>query len=353
MSKISADNIQNADLAPRSKQLYMEYINVLANRLFKGNCEELARNPRLVHEHLRSKFKDAYATIGIYFTAINKMLDVSPNFKLPKNTRDLWSKYRKDMRLARLNLYNKNQLSEKDTQNVVGFKELHSKFCEMQNDPMTHMLRRHHLQYVLFAVYLNIRPKRADLGNVYIAQTLSEIPKEYATKGNFIVLTGYPRLVMNRYKTQERYGRIVEPLNNELVAILKDSVMVRYPRNYLITQTRNPDQPYTINNSYGQFVKRAFNEHFEGRAMSPSLWRHVFVAENVDFVNTPNEELMKNARFSGQSLTTQLLIYKNVNLPSNMQQRTHKEKEAPIKCPPHNVKADVKSLVKAYIAKNY
>lgn len=340
MEILHPNNIDSVKLSIISKKRYKDCINHLASTLFKGDYVQLVQNPNPVYNHLRGKYKDAYATIGSFITAVNKLLDVSPSFSLSPAKLALWRKYRKQMREARQALYSKNELTEKQASNIVGFHELKQKFCDLQTDPITHLKRTTHYQFVLFAVFLNIRPKRADLGNVYLGQTLTDIPKQYVNNGNYLVLTGYPRLVMNRYKTQERYKRIVEPLTSDLIKIIQDS-LVKYPRTYLITQSRSPTQPYDLNNSYAQFVKRAFDYHFDGRSMSASLWRHVFVAENVDFVNTPNDVLMKNARLSGQSLTTQLLIYKNVNIPAKLKLKTEAEKRDPIICKASTAKSHI------------
>lgn len=333
MKTLHPSNIDNAKLRPISKKRYKDNVNELASRLFQGDYVKLVQNPMRVYAHLVQRYKDSYATIGAFLTAIKSLLNASPEFQLDPVKQELWDKYHTKMRDARQALYNKNELTDRQTSNVVGFHELKEKYCQMRTEHVTHMKRTTHYQYVLFAMYLNIKPKRADLGNVYLGQTISDIPREYINDLNYIVLTGYPRLVMNRYKTQERYKRIVEPLTPELVEVLQDSLK-KYPRTHLITQSRRPFKPYDLNNSYAQFVKRAFDANFDGRSMSASLWRHVYVAENVDFVNTPNDVLMRNARLSGQSLPTQLMIYKNVNIPTKLRLKTEHEKRQPITCAP-------------------
>ena len=68
--------------------------------------------------------------------------------------------------------------------------------------------------------------------------------------------------------------------------------------------------PFTVNNSYSQFVKRAFETNFDERSQGVSLWRRVYVSENVEFTDVPYDEVEKAANLSSQSVETQLLMYK-------------------------------------------
>ena len=338
---ISPKRIHTTSLASTSKEQYVERINKIANTLFNGNYGEMVKNPKQIYDYLRKKYKDAYASIGGYFTAICKMIDLHPEYPLAEKTKNEWKDYRDTMRQSRNLQYNTNQLSERELEKLVTSDEIKKEFCDMQNNHETHMKQTTHLRYILFAMFLNIRPKRADLGNVYVADDLVKVPNNYREDGNYIVLNKNPRLVMNHYKTRDRYGRIVEPLNDELVKVVKDSLR-RYPRTYLFIQSEGENQPYEKNNSYAQFVKRAFGYFFD-KAMGASLWRRVYVAENVDFVNTPHTLLIENARLSGQSLPTQLMIYKNIQ-PDRLRLKDAKDRNKAVKCTPTD---QIKTRIKA------
>lgn len=297
-------------LKARSKFLYIDYVTRIASQLYQGDYAKLVDNPDATYQYLTKLYKTGYATIGLYMTAIYSMIQLHPEHPISESIMKKWREYRTLMRKLRMDQYLKNELSEREKSRTVRFKDLKSRFCQIQGLASTHSTKRKHLNYVLFAMFLHIKPKRADLGNVYIGATVADIPITYRSEGNYIVLDNTPRLVMGNYKTSERYGRIVEPLNAELVKILKDS-LVKYPRDHLFEHSRKA-LPYKKNNSYSQFVKRAFDDTF-GKSMGASLWRRVYVAENVDFKGTANEVLIANARLSGQSLITQLMIYKNIN----------------------------------------
>lgn len=345
-TKITPKPISDSTLlSPRSKELYTKCIEVIAAWMYKGDFDQLVRNPDAVYAYLRKKYKQAHATIGTFFTAINSMINHHPNYKLPPDLVKRWQHYRTTVRKQRIAEYDTNHLSARESMKVVATSEIHKRFCFLQQNPiLTYDTQKHHMQYILFAMYLNIRPKRADLGDVYIT-TERTVPTNYAAKGNYIILTDKPRLVMNNYKTRNIYGTIIEPLNEDIVKILKESLS-RFPRQHLFVQSKAPI-PYTKSNSYAQFVKRTFDEHF-GRAMGTSLWRRVYIAENVDFNKSSFAEIQANARLSGHSPATQLQIYKIVDLPKPLQVKTVEEKSKPIRCNAINVANVKKDKQKAY-----
>jgi hypothetical protein len=326
---LSIDKIAQADkLSPRSKTLYTDYLKDIANRLYNGDLTQLVKYPHYVKQKLEERHKKGYSTIGIYIVAINKLLELHPEYPLDARTRKDWQDIRKDIRIKRISQYENNELPESTVKKMVGFDELKVKFCELQQSNEIIEKQKVHMQYILFAMFLNIKPKRADLGNVYLSAD-GNVPAEYVTHGNYIVLHNRPRLVMNNYKTRERYGKIVEPLNEELVKILRTSLR-QFPREYLIVQAKKLE-PFVKNNSYSQFVLRAFRQHFS-KAMGASLWRHVYVSENVDFTNASWKDLRDNARLSGQSVTTQMMIYKNVKKPENLRMKSKSEVKRLIRC---------------------
>lgn len=166
---ISPTEINKSTLSSRSKTLYIDNINKIANALFKGNYAEMIQNPKQVYDYLKNKHKDSYASIGTYFTAICKLIDIHPEHPIPNKTKQIWKDYRNAMRSARLTQYNSNQLSNRELEKLVTSDEIKQQYCDMKNSHGTHMKQTNHLRFVLFAMFLNIRPKRADLGNVYIS----------------------------------------------------------------------------------------------------------------------------------------------------------------------------------------
>lgn len=187
------------------------------------------------------------------------------------------------------------------------------------NNPITNNAKnlKLNLQYLLFNVFLYTKPKRADLGNVRIFNP-SKTLKQEPNQGNYIIITDSDNdceLVLNEYKTSKVYGTLRETLDSKLVKVIKQSLAL-YQRDHLFVQTsgHNPSlKPLDKNNSYSQFVRRAFEQHFN-KSMGVSLWRHVYIGENVDFNKTSMADLKRDARLSGHSVGMQLLVYRPVAL---------------------------------------
>ena len=227
-------------------------------------------------------------------------------------------------------MYKKNNLTAKQETKIVLHAEIHKRFCELEHEAETWTNLKQNLHYVLFALLLDIKPKRADLGDVYITQN-GKVPRTYAEEKNYIILdNSNSMLVMNKYKTSKRYGTLREPLTEKMVEVIHRSLEA-FPRKYLFVHTNDEKRvPFTINNSYSQFVKRAFETNFE-RSQGVSLWRRVYVSENVEFTDVPYDEVEKAANLSSQSVETQLLMYKG-HKNSTIKRRTEEEKKAKLVC---------------------
>ena len=111
-----------------------------------------------------------------------------------------------------------------------------------------------------------------------------------------------------------------------MVEVLRRS-LTSFPRHYLFVQSgkdKDKLKPYILSNSHSQFVKRVFETIFD-RSQGVSLWRHVYISENVEFTDVPYEEVEKAANLSGQSVETQLLMYKG-HAKSVIKRRTEEDK---------------------------
>ena len=289
--------------------------------LVKGTgkpIEWIMQNPDAVMTWMNKNIGDngaGVASLATYSTAVCKLFSIHPDFKAKnKNAYTRWAQYLALYTKKRTEMYENNDLTPRQRENMVLSEEIKQAFCKLSDDPEVNTNLKLNLHRLLFAVFLNIRPKRADLGNVWVSRD-GTIPAKYA-KLNYIHLNAkQPLLVLNTYKTAGMHGNIKEPLPLELVAIIKESLEL-FPRDHLFVWTRknknNPNEmhPYDLNDSYGKFVRRAFEQHF-GKAMGVSLWRRVYVGENVDFRVMSFKELKENAKLMGHTVLTQLLIYKS------------------------------------------
>jgi hypothetical protein len=331
METVTLSKLDSQDLSEKTKLDYYDKIHRL-ERLSAHNLEWIMINPTAMLDILKAKTSDAPASLAAYITPICKLFKLHPKFlEAHRDCYDLYKGYLKLYNKKRKAMYKKNLLTDTQEKNIVTFDEIKNKFCELQKDEKTFTDIKQHLQYVLFAMLLNIKPKRADLGEVYIA-TKGMLPKS-VVDGNYIVLEeNNPRLVLNKYKTFKTYGTLSEPLNAELVTVLEKSLKT-FPRKYLFVSTNGDTKgkPYTKNSSYSMFVRRAFEQHC-GKSMGVSLWRHVYIGENVDFNLSSYEELEDAARLYGHSIGMQLLVYKPMGPNHPVQRRTQEEIKKTVVC---------------------
>ena len=218
-----------------------------------------------------------------------------------------WAEIVKECNKEIRNKYKTHEMDEKKQDNMVMYNELKDKYCELSKNPstMTRSLTSH-MEYILFTMLLSIRPKRADLGCVYLSVDTS-VPED-KLKGNYISISGNTgKLHLNRYKTDKTYGTIEESLPVATVKLIRKSLEI-LPRDYLIINNRR--NPYN-NKTYSKFFTRACEHHFD-KAMSASLWRVVFVGENVDF-NVDPLVLEENARLMGHSSAMQMNVYRKLH----------------------------------------
>lgn len=292
--------------------------------LAQKNYVWILKHPKTVIELIKTNISTQSATIAAYLTPICKLYTLNPNvMKTNQHHYNLYKGYLKFYNEKRVEIYEKNALTQSQSNNLITMQELRTKVSDLhdiwndfKNNNNTNKNLKTNLQYLLFNVFIYTKPKRADLGNVLIVDRSAE-NKNTILKGNYIVASsdnsdnGW-ELVLNEYKTSKVYGTLRETLDPKLARVIKQSITL-YKRDHLFVQTSGSDamKPMKKNNSYGRFVRRAFEQHFN-KSMGVSLWRHVYIGENVDFNKTSMADLKKDARLSGHSVGMQLLVYRPV-----------------------------------------
>jgi hypothetical protein len=287
------------------------------------------RNPKAILKMLVGKTENP-GSLAAYITPICKMYTIHPTF-LSENTAQytLYTKILKYYTKKQDEKYETNVMPANKLENIVPYDLLLSGFCELEQDNTTYTNYKSHLRYILLAIFLNIKPKRADLGELRILQNTTVIPDEFKDTNCLLLNEHNSMIVMNKYKTYKHHGQVGEKLTPKLTHILKKSIEL-FPRDYLFISLSGAikHQPYKKNNSYSQYVKRTFDKEF-GKSMGVSLWRHVYIGEHVDFNNESYATLKENARLSGQSVMTQLKIYKYLGA-TLLKRPADKSNECPI-----------------------
>jgi integrase len=100
-----------------------------------------------------------------------------------------------------------------------------------------------------------------------------------------------------------------EPLPRELVDILEKSLK-ELPRHHVFGFYNDKKEfvPYHRNNAYSKFFMNTCKKLF-GKPMGPSLWRHMYVSENLNPSEISFEEHERVAKLMGHSTGMQRLVY--------------------------------------------
>lgn len=356
MEAVSIDRVLTQPRAITTRQGHYGRLTYLVNHTGQS-IMWIMRNPDAVvkwmKENIGNNEKGEFkpASLATYSISVCKLFTIHDEFKQRNMTAyKRWGVFARAFSKMRVEQYENNTLSQQQIDNMVPSEDIKRIFCPLGKSEDITLHFKLNLHHLLFGMFLNIKPKRSDLGNVYVSLD-GLIPKSY-TKANYIHLNAkQPFLMLHEYKTAKIYGVIKEPLNPVITGIIKESIRM-FPRDHLFGFTRAQGQqkqndkaqaqqnqndeaqvvkPYVKNDSYSKFVRRAFEHHF-GKTMGVSLWRRVYVGENVDFTLQTYKEMKDNARLSGQSVLTQLIIYKPAGVDGPIKRKIRELLGKPVHC---------------------
>lgn len=279
-----------------------------------NDLEDLMLNPDKYFPLLLASLKrlwdaaddgDKLTTLNNYISAVSSYMTNNPRDTADfKDAHAKWRKHMVDLKKQIEADVAKNKLSAKRLKNMVNWKEVAAKYNSLRKDPESFTDIHKHFQLMLLGTFLYVRPKRGDLGVVYL---LGKRPERNV---NCIVINkGCGTLYMNEYKTSGCYGTVEEPLSQAYIKLMRQSLKA-FPRKYLFVDSNG--EPYTNNNSYSQFVRRN-NEEMFGKPMGVSLWRRVYINQRLDFNKMTNVEMGQEARWMCHSIAEQQKVYKSVN----------------------------------------
>jgi hypothetical protein len=143
-------------------------------------------------------------------------------------------------------------------------------------------------------MYLNIRPKRSDFGNIKIYE------KDIGKKDhNYLVITYQETkeayFVFNELNKVSIKEPIVEPVSKGLKEVFLASLEA-HPRDYVFVG--QDKKPFKTPNAFGKFVTRTF-EHYFGKKVGTSMIRHIFINEKIDLNKLTIEEKNEVAHAMG------------------------------------------------------
>lgn len=325
---ININKLQSTDLSKKTIENYIFRIQRLEN-VTNQPIEWIMTHPKKTIKTIKENISAEPATIANYITVICKLYNVHSQFAQAHiQSKQTYQTYLTYYRLEVNKAYKQSKYKSKQEDKKVEWKIVQDYYCQYKNNPITKISHRDNLHCLLLAFLLNLRPKRADYGNLRIYQT----KPQSNPSGNYVIMSPKPHLVLNNYKTAKLRGMIKEDIPFELYIQLKDSLKL-LPRDHVFVSLHKDMylMPYEKNNSYSQWVMRIFGKHF-GKQMGVSLWRTVYINANVDFQNDSYEELEKGAHLSGHSIQQQFLTYRKFSDSAKGDRRPPGEKHKPVKC---------------------
>lgn len=314
MSTISEESLlKSLRLNIENDGVYKNYMSRLktVKEVTKNDLVYSLKHPLTMYPMIKNdKRFTTVSSIANYLTAICKLFVVNETFSSQfKKEYEQWKSYLKENRIAEKEKYLQNEPTERQKKNYVSFKEVEAKLKELSNQSPFETLDKN-LQFLLLTFLVNIRPKRADLGNLPI---LPRIPRIMGQK-NFVLMgdKGTAKLYLNKYKTAYKYKTLIEPLNDTLTHVLRESIKA-FPRDHVFgylksAKDENSFIPYEKNSTYSKFVQRTFKKLF-GKDTGVSLWRHIYVIERLNPSQITGKEHLEAARLMGHSINQQRLMY--------------------------------------------
>ncbi len=286
-----------------SQKSYENYVCRLKslNKVTNLSFHETIINPEKTYPLIREKYPNISSRKN-YIVPIMTAFRLNPDLQTKyKEAYQTWEKRLSELKSIEQANQDKNIIPETKKEDITTTEEVRLKVIELESSPNDqHQTKENSLRFLLLKILDDIHPKRADLGNVLIFRDKDPNINDK----NYIVLKNKndvdpSYLVLNKYKTANKYGRIDEDFKDTTADAIRTSLK-RYPRKYLFVQFKK-DIPYDKNNSYGRFVENTFY-HFFGKKTGVSLWRHIFITEKID-PSESKEKRKENAKLMGHSET--------------------------------------------------
>jgi hypothetical protein len=292
-----------------TRKNYIYRLNGLKKRLVKRMTESgteiperlilhIITHPRKYYPMIQNEYDNEVLTIKNTVTlilALIKYTDLKCKIESPYKK---WLIIHQELCDQETDRYNKNLPSEKQRANYVTLDELRDAIVKLSAGS-PHSTRRSSLQFCLLNMYLHIRPKRADFGDIRVYLSTDPNRKDR----NYVVIDGDRSFfVLNKYNKTQRDGTpIVEHFGNELAKVFRESLKA-HPRRHLFVG--NNGEPFKTANAYSKFVTTTFKTNL-GKSTGVSLLRHMFINEKVDLNKLSIEEKDAIATAMGHTRTQQ------------------------------------------------
>jgi len=154
----------------------------------------------------------------------------------------------------------------------VCWKTIKAVASRLARDPTAHDTLASSQECLLFAVVTQLPPKRSDYGDMLIVDDATHC------RGNCIVVSGSPRILIRDHKTTKSHGVLEERVPSQLLKIVRAS-LATWPRTHLFVSRGGKQSPLTAD-GFGSFVKRTMSKHL-GKPVGVTMLRHIFISDVV------------------------------------------------------------------------
>jgi hypothetical protein len=242
--------------------------------------------PAVYYDKIRASYPNINTRKNM-LTLILSLFKFSPELRVELEAQHKrWKKYHEDMDGFQEARISKGMPSVEQLAKYTPMEEIRLKYDELKRgDP--HTDRQTSLHFILLSICLNTPPKRSNYGSMRIYRDTDPNIKDT----NYLVLHSpegrVPSyMVFTQFKTAKTYQRIDEVLNKQLYKDVCDSLR-RHPRDYLFVNRFG--QPFKTNHLYSIYVIACFQRMF-GRKTGTSMFRHIYITEELDFNNLSIED---------------------------------------------------------------
>ena len=156
-----------------------------------------------------------------------------------------------------------------------------------------------HMEKAIVGMYCLLPPARLDYESAIIYTR--EPPAASLARGNHIIISRKPRVVLNEYKTDAKFGQLINVIPENLKAILKESLKI-FPRQYLYGEL-------PLKESQSTSIISAASLKLTGKRLSATDLRHIY-ASSADISNMTTAEYTEFARRMGHGPMTSLTKYR-------------------------------------------
>jgi len=201
----------------------------------------------------------------------------------------------------------KNGMSEKEEKNIISRKELDDfikqfesiiKIKKCRSNKNMNEKELHEFQMYIILKFYQKYPLRSDLCTFKFIKD-GDVMKQ----GENYYLWNKGEIIMNEYKTSNKYGKYTITLDNDINSLFKCLIKKKIIKNNNFLITKKTGEPYTKQEFSNLIVK--FFEVRLNKRIGVTLLRKIYLQKYSDV----KEEMAKDAQMMGHSVATQQGVY--------------------------------------------